>query len=116
MPSCSGHLEALAIPVGILTRNVRDVVETFARASTFGFTPSTPARTARPSRLPPGCWPCARSWVPPRPRLTVGDYKFDVLAGRNAGCRTALVCREPLTDDELPEWGSPDLVIRSLRG
>jgi phosphoglycolate phosphatase-like HAD superfamily hydrolase len=53
--------------------------------------------------------------VAPADTLAVGDYKFDVIAGRSAGCRTALVSREPLTDAELADWGSPDLVIQSLR-
>lgn len=53
--------------------------------------------------------------VPPAQTLAVGDYKYDVIAGRDAGCRTALVSRVALAPHELQEWGSPDLVVKSLR-
>ena len=53
--------------------------------------------------------------VAPADTLAVGDYKFDVMAGRSAGCRTVLVRQEQLSDAELADWGSPDLVIQSLR-
>jgi phosphoglycolate phosphatase-like HAD superfamily hydrolase len=45
----------------------------------------------------------------------VGDYKFDVIAGRRAGCRTVLLRAEPLPPEEQVEWGEPDLVVASLR-
>ena len=51
----------------------------------------------------------------PAHTLAVGDYKYDVMAGRDAGCRTVLVEREGLAQHELVEWGSPDLVVKSLR-
>ena len=53
--------------------------------------------------------------VAPAETLAVGDYKYDVIAGRDAGCRTVLVSREPLAAHELADWGSPDLVVESLR-
>ena len=43
----------------------------------------------------------------------VGDYKYDVIAGRDAGCRTALVLT-PVPAD-LDDWGKPDLAVPSLR-
>jgi phosphoglycolate phosphatase-like HAD superfamily hydrolase len=51
--------------------------------------------------------------VPPSSAITVGDFKFDILAGRAAGTRTALVALDPPAD--LAAWGAPDLVVRSLR-
>jgi len=67
-----------------------------------------------PKPSPEGCFACATSSaVAPADTLVVGDYKFDVLAGRSAGCRTALVTAEEITD--LADWGSPDYLVRSLR-
>jgi HAD superfamily hydrolase (TIGR01509 family) len=110
-----GHLASLGIPTAILTRNVREVVETFARAFDFRFRGIYTREDGPPKPSPAGVlFLCEKLGVAPADTLTVGDYKFDVLAGRNAGCRTALLLREPLTDDELQEWGPPDLVIRSL--
>lgn len=111
-----GHLEALAIPTAILTRNIREVVDTFARTFDLRFRAVYTREDGPPKPSPVGVLAlCEKLGANPAETLTVGDYKFDVLAGRNAGCRTALVCREPLTADELAEWGSPDMVIRSLR-
>jgi phosphoglycolate phosphatase-like HAD superfamily hydrolase len=54
--------------------------------------------------------------VAPAHTLVVGDYKFDILAGRAAGCSTALVlgATQP-SAAELPDWGPPDVVVTSLR-
>jgi phosphoglycolate phosphatase-like HAD superfamily hydrolase len=51
--------------------------------------------------------------VAPADTLVVGDYTFDIVAGRAAGCRTALVTAEAIDDAEA--WGSPDMIVRSLR-
>ena len=111
-----GHLAALRIPTAILTRNVREVVETFARAFDLRFHAVYTREDGPPKPSPDGVLKlCSILGVSPGETLTVGDYKYDVLAGRNAGSRTALLLREPLTAIELVEWGAPDLVIRSLR-
>jgi HAD superfamily hydrolase (TIGR01549 family) len=111
-----GHLATLRIPTAILTRNVREVVESFARAFDLRFRAVYTREDGPPKPSPDGVLKlCTTLGVPPEQTLTVGDYKYDVLAGRNAGCRTALLLREPLTATELVEWGAPDLVIRSLR-
>ena len=56
---------------------------------------------------------CEALGVPAAETLAIGDYKYDVMAARGAGCRAALVRRPP--PDDLVEWGSPDLVVGSLR-
>ena len=56
---------------------------------------------------------CRALRVAPADALVVGDYKFDIVAGRAAGCRTALVTAEAIDDAEA--WGSPDMIVRSLR-
>ena len=111
------HLVARRIPIGILTRNIREVVETFARTFGFGFDAVYTREDGPPKPSPAGVLVlCEKLGVPPAETLTVGDFKFDVLAGRRAGCRTVLLRpeRDPLPADEYEEWGAPDLVIRSL--
>jgi phosphoglycolate phosphatase-like HAD superfamily hydrolase len=69
-----------------------------------------------PKPSPAGALALCRSMgVDPAHTLAVGDYKYDVMAGRDAGCRTVLVDREGLAQHQLAEWGSPDLVVKSLR-
>jgi HAD superfamily hydrolase (TIGR01509 family) len=110
------RLGARRVPIGILTRNIREVVETFARAFGFAFDAIYTREDGPPKPSPAGVhWLCGRLGVPPAETLAVGDYKFDILAGRRAGCRTALLRREPLSPAEHADWGAPDLVIRSLR-
>lgn len=111
-----GHLAAREIPIGILTRNNREVVESFARAFAFRFAAVYTREDGPHKPAPDGVLAlCEKLGSRPEETLTVGDYKFDVEAGRRAGCRTVLFRREPLTPAERLEWGSPDLVVNSLR-
>lgn len=111
-----GHLRDREIPISILTRNVREVVETFARMFTFRFHAIYTREDGPPKPSPAGALSLCRAMgVEPAHTLTVGDYKYDVIAGRDAGCRTVLVDRDGLAADQLAEWGSPDLVVKSLR-
>jgi len=110
------HLRDREIPIAILTRNVREVVETFARMFTFQFHAVYTREDGPPKPSPAGALSLCRAMgVAPAHTLSVGDYKYDVMAGRDAGCRTVLVDREGLPAHELVEWGSPDLVVKSLR-
>jgi HAD superfamily hydrolase (TIGR01509 family) len=111
-----GHLRALEIPIAILTRNVREVVATFARMFTFSFHAVYTREDGPPKPSPAGALSLCRSMgVTPAQTLAVGDYKYDVIAGRDAGCRTVLVSQAAMTAGELVDWGSPDLVVKSLR-
>ncbi|HTA21146.1 MAG TPA: HAD family hydrolase [Polyangia bacterium] len=117
---CAELLACLAsqrIPAAILTRNVREVVDIFVR--TFGFTfAAVYTREDGPHKpAPDGVFAlCAAMGAAPAHTLVVGDYKFDILAGRAAGCPTALVTTTHApTAAELPDWGPPDLVVASLR-
>ena len=108
------HLTARHIPTAILTRNIREVVETFQRKFNLSFVAAYTREDGPPKPSPAGALAlCAAMGTAPAQTLAVGDFKFDILAGRRAGCRTALVCRTP--PDDLVDWGSPDLVVRSLR-
>lgn len=110
------RLGSLAIPAAILTRNVREVVDTFARTFAFRFAAVYTREDGPPKPSPAGVLKlCAELGVAPAETLTVGDYKFDILAGKSAGSRTALIHPGPLSPADHAEWGAPDLVIRSLR-
>ena len=111
-----GHLRGMEIPMAILTRNVREVVETFARMFAFEFHAVYTREDGPPKPSPHGArLLCQAMGVDPAATLAVGDYKYDVIAGRDAGCRTVLVDRDGLAAHQLVEWGSPDLVVKSLR-
>jgi phosphoglycolate phosphatase-like HAD superfamily hydrolase len=92
------------------------VVETFARTFGFVFDAIYTREDGPPKPSPAGVLAlCQKLGAGPADTLTVGDYKFDVLAGRRAGCRTVLLHPGPLPRSEHEAWGAPDLVIRSLR-
>lgn len=108
------HLFRLDIPTAILTRNTHEAVEAFMRRFGFRFRAVHTREDGPPKPSPHGARRlCELLGLPPGRILAVGDYKFDVLAARGAGCRTALV-RHPPPDDPV-DWGSPDLIVRSLR-
>jgi len=111
------HLAARGIPTAILTRNVREVVDAFVRTFGFVFAAIYTREDGPPKPSPAGVLAlCAAMGAAPADTLVVGDYKFDILAGRDAGCATALVLstHRP-TLAELPDWGPPDVVVSSLR-
>jgi HAD superfamily hydrolase (TIGR01509 family) len=102
------------IPHGILTRNMRVAVEHFCQRFGFPFAGIYTREDGPPKPAPDGVLHlCASFGVAPGQAITVGDYKFDVLAGQAAGTRTVLVTAEPPPD--LSSWGPPDLVVPSLR-
>lgn len=108
------RLAASAVPTAILTRNVRDAVGEFERRFGLRFSAIYTREDGPAKPSPHGARAlCVALDVAPADVLVVGDYKFDILAGRDAGCRTALVTTELPAD--LAAWGPPDLIVRSLR-
>lgn len=102
------------IPHGILTRNMRVAVEHFCQRFDFRFAGVYTREDGPPKPSPHGVLQlCTDFGVDPADVATVGDYKFDVMAGRAAGTRTVLVAPEP--PEDLEAWGAPDLVVGSLR-
>jgi HAD superfamily hydrolase (TIGR01509 family) len=102
------------VAVAILTRNIRDAVDDFVRRFGFRFAAVFTREDGPPKPAPHGVRVlCQQLGLTPAEVWTVGDYKYDVMAGRDAGCRTVLVRGAPPAD--LAAWGSPDLVVRSLR-
>ncbi|HEY4184919.1 MAG TPA: HAD family hydrolase [Polyangia bacterium] len=114
---CREILELLAsgdVPVAILTRNVREAVDDFVRRFDVRVSAIFTREDGPPKPSPEGALALCRGFgVPPTDVWMVGDYKYDIIAGRDAGCRTALVC--PSAPADLVDWGSPDVVVASLR-
>ena len=107
-------LQTRRIPHGILTRNTREAVQRFCGRFALSFEAHYTREDGPPKPSPEGVLRlCQRFGVAPAHTLTVGDFKFDVLAGRAAGTRTVLVAPEP--PEDLAAWGAPDLVVASLR-
>ena len=89
-----------SIPTGIVTRNSRRSTEITLRkhSLTVGMAVTRDDAPAKP-RPEPLLLICERFRVLPANTLMVGDFKFDILAGRNAGTRTAL-----LTNGKVPSY------------
>ena len=85
-------LGSRGVPSGILTRNSRRSTErTLAKHGLrFGLCVTRDDAPAKP-RPEPLWMLCKHLGVEPAHALMVGDFKFDILAGRNAGTRTALL-------------------------
>jgi HAD superfamily hydrolase (TIGR01509 family) len=114
---CVELLELLGergVPCGILTRNMRGAVDRFCARFGFRFDGIYTREDGPPKPAPDGVLRlCAGFGVAPAQAVTVGDFKFDVQAGRAAGTGTVLVTAEP--PEDLATWGPPDLVVPSLR-
>ncbi|MBI3857759.1 MAG: HAD family hydrolase [Planctomycetes bacterium] len=108
-----GFLASRSVPSGLLTRNSRRSTERVLRkhALSFGVVVTREDAPAKP-RPEPLWLICERLGVPPAQALMVGDFKFDIVAGRNAGTRTALLTnwKTPPYLKEVP----PDHVLDRL--
>lgn len=61
----------------------------------------------------PALMACNLLCVAPGETIMVGDSHFDILCGKNAGCKTCLVSYTALEQDEVKKF-SPDFVVDSL--
>lgn len=106
------HLHGLGLRLGILTRNLRRVAEQslavlgvrecFAAEDILG------RDDALPKPHPDGINQLARRWgLAPADMMMVGDFRFDLEAGRAAGCRTCLINLQNEWPD-LADWHLPD--------
>ncbi len=95
----------------LLTRNSAESVRTVLERFPLRFDCWLSREDARPKPSPEPLLKIARALdVPPERMLMVGDYKFDVQAGRAAGSRTAFL----LTDGRLRPPAQCDLVLKKL--
>jgi phosphoglycolate phosphatase-like HAD superfamily hydrolase len=92
VPEFLAWLEARSIRRAVLTRNSRQSAATILRRCGLSFDPVVAREDGPPKPQPHGIWQICQAWqVAPAEVLMIGDYLFDVEAGRSAGTRTALV-------------------------
>jgi HAD superfamily hydrolase (TIGR01549 family) len=108
-----GFLSKRGIPSGLVTRNSRRSTDLTLRKHTLSFEIVVTREDAPAKPRPEPLWLiCDRLRVPPGEAMMVGDFKFDIVAGRNAGTRTAL-----LTNGKTPSYLkeiTPDHVLDRL--
>lgn len=109
-------LEFLArrkIPTGLVTRNSRQSTDLTLRKHSLRIDCAVTRDDAPAKPRPEPLWKiCERFRVLPAHTLMVGDFKFDILAGRNAGTKTAL-----LTNGKVPSYVKevePDHLVERL--
>jgi HAD superfamily hydrolase (TIGR01549 family) len=106
-------LSSKSIPSGLLTRNSRRSTERTLAKHGLRFEICLTRDDAPAKPRPEPLWKiCEALGVAPAHALMVGDFKFDVLAGRNAGTRTALLThgKRPGYLDEI----APDHLLERL--
>lgn len=85
-------LEHRSIRKALLTRNSRRSAETVLTRCGLRFDPIVAREDGLPKPNPHGIWQICEAWqVTPAEVLMIGDYLYDIEAGRNAGTRTALI-------------------------
>ena len=85
-------LRQAGVKIALLTRNSRSCVEMLIERFEFSFDCWVSREDAAPKPSPEPLLKIARCvGVPPSEMLMVGDYKFDMQAGRAAGARTAFL-------------------------
>jgi HAD superfamily hydrolase (TIGR01549 family) len=86
------RLDGLCVRRAVLSRNMRVAVDRVLERCGCVFDPVLGREDAPYKPDPQGIWRICETWaLPPSEVLMVGDYLYDVEAGRNAGTRTALV-------------------------
>lgn len=84
--ACLARLVAAGIPVGILTRNAREIAELTLRRLGASIETLLAREDAPPKPSPDGLLHIARDWgQSPQQLAYVGDFRFDLEAARHAG-------------------------------
>lgn len=95
---------------GLVTRNSRKSVEAVLARHGFRFDAVVTREDAPPKPSPEPVWlACRRMVLDPAEVVFIGDFEFDMLAGRRAGTRTVL-----LRSDSVSESAHADLCVDSL--
>lgn len=103
MPGIDALLKRLdhhTLHQGILTRNLRVPTElTLQRLGLRGFSQIVTREDAPPKPDPTGLLQICRQWgCAPDEVVFIGDYRFDLLAGQNAGIKTILYAAKALPE------------------
>lgn len=103
-------MEARGFRRGLVTRNSRKSVDLVLARLGLRFDAVVTREDAPPKPAPEPVWlACRRMDLTPSEVLFVGDFEFDMLAGRRAGVRTVLLRTPALTSSE-----HADLTVDSL--
>lgn len=109
-----GFLAERDVPAGLVTRNSRVSVKRVLEKHRLGLQGVVTREDAPAKPRPEPLWLlCERLGVPPAQAIMVGDFKLDVVAGRNAGMRTALLTNGGAAS--FLEEAPPDHVLPRLR-
>jgi len=113
-------LRGCGLKVALLTRNSAASVGTVMARHGLKFDTIVSREDSAPKPAPePVFLICRRLGIEPSRTLMVGDYKYDVECGKNAGCLTVLV-RTPLRSwfEAAPDWEVDSLaeVLPIVRG
>ncbi len=106
------HVNELGIASAILTRNSRESALRTLNRWNLTFSQVIAREDAPPKPDPAGVLLIAERWgMGPDEMIVIGDYLFDLQAGRRAGMRSVL-----FAPDELPDFvGEADYVLRHFR-
>jgi len=116
--ACLSALKERGILFGIITRNsLRSVLvalENFKRTRADDFAVIVTREDARPKPHPDGVhWALNRMGLPISDLMLVGDFRFDVMAGRAAGVKTVLLTNSRRSSLE-PDDPAPDYLVEYL--
>ena len=93
------ELERRRLPQAILTRNSREMTDLALRRLQLAFSQVLTREDAPPKPDPQGLHIICRNWqIDPSDVVFVGDFHFDITAGRRAGMATVLYAPGPLPD------------------
>lgn len=106
------HLKTTSIATAVLTRNSRESTERTLKRLELVFSHVITREDAPPKPDPTGVQIIAKRWgFAPANVLVIGDYVFDLKAGRAAGMRSIL-----FAPGELPDFAhEADYVLRHFR-
>jgi len=103
-------LRSRGIKVAVLTRNSRASVERAVRRHNLVFDAAVAREDNKPKPSPAGVH-CLmdRCGAGPAETIIVGDFRFDVEAGRSAGIRTIALVAEPTDWSDAATWQAATL-------
>jgi HAD superfamily hydrolase (TIGR01509 family) len=88
-------IDSLGLKKGIVTRNCRESVDIIANRFGLDFDFIITREDAEPKPSPaPILLALKQAKSKPEKSITIGDFKFDLIAGKSAGTKTALVLTE----------------------
>jgi len=106
------HIDERGISTAVLTRNSRKSTDRTLQRLNLSFSQVVTREDAPPKPDPTGVRMIAERWgLPAHQIIVIGDYVYDLRAGRNAGMRSVL-----FAPDSLPHFANEaDFILRHFR-